>query len=507
MSRLLRIVLRASRTPLRPTSILYRRAYTTSAAPPPSDDTSPSSSLLIPSYLAQADNSPTDPSSPRGNHKYAIDILEKHIKISENGQEPFKVLFSTLRDACKCPRCVDPHSKQRNFRTTDIPLNIKISECNHTAHGMEVRWTNDIAGYDESHISEYSFDYIFNPDYERYEMTTTGKLRERGLWNKAMLKKFQHWISYEDYMKDDEAFSAAMRRLARHGIIFLKDIPNSRELVEKIATRMGPLRNTFYGSTWDVRTVPEAKNVAYTNQFLNFHMDLMYMNQPPGFQLLHCLENSCDGGESLFSDTFATAFYMYYAQRELFNALTKFNLMYEYNHDQHRYSRKWPVFQTKEMRGKQPDSDSEITIYRVNYSPPFQAPLTRHMINQIRDDEVEINFKALDFFARRLESPEHVFELKLKPGQCVIFENRRVAHARRGFNTSEGRRWLAGAYVDDEDVISKFRELRKAYPDIWRTREEKQREDARISRCNGNDISRLLDPSKTAESLRNWWER
>lgn len=78
-------------------------------------------------------------------------------------------------------------------------------------------------------------------------------------------------------------------------------------MVEAIAIRIGPLRNTFYGSTFDVRIVLEAKNVVYTNQFLGFHMDLMYMNKPPGYQLLYCLENSCSRGESLFVDTFSAA--------------------------------------------------------------------------------------------------------------------------------------------------------------------------------------------------------
>jgi hypothetical protein len=59
-------------------------------------------------------------------------------------------------------------------------------------------------------------------------------------------------------------------------------------------------------------------------------------------------------------------------------------------------------------------------------------------------------------FAYDLESKDSVFQLKLNPGECVIFANRRVVHARNKFNTTNGSRWLAGAYVDQDAVLSRF---------------------------------------------------
>ena len=42
--------------------------------------------------------------------------------------------------------------------------------------------------------------------------------------------------------------------------------------------------------------------MAYTNAYLGLHEDMLYIQQPPRIQLLHCIENSCEGGESIFSD-------------------------------------------------------------------------------------------------------------------------------------------------------------------------------------------------------------
>lgn len=70
-----------------------------------------------------------------------------------------------------------------------------------------------------------------------------------------------------------------MEQLQRYGIAVVRGVPtaktdnedcNLRELAESI----GLLRNTFYGETWDIKSVPNARNVAYTNLNLGLHMDL-----------------------------------------------------------------------------------------------------------------------------------------------------------------------------------------------------------------------------------------
>lgn len=272
------------------------------------------------------------------------------------------------------------------------------------------------------------------------------------------MNKMQHWVSYEDYMNDDVMFTAAMRNLSRLGLIFVKDVPKSREMVEKIATRMGPLRNTFYGSTWDVKSVPEAKNVAYTNQFLGFHMDLMYMNEPPGYQLLHCIENSCDGGESLFADTFRAAHLLKLLWPEEWEALTKRHMGYEYVHEDSIYYNSRPVFEL--------DRGGPALRY-VNYSPPFQSALPLSLKGEKGAARRALFQRALRRFAWSLQRQKSVFQLKLNPGECVIFANRRVVHARNQFNTMSGSRWLAGAYVDEDAVLSRFAVSRKKDPITW----------------------------------------
>lgn len=374
------------------------------------------------------------------------------------------VHFVQLRDACQCPRCVDPQTKQRFFRTGDIPKDITPRQMrwlnteveNDAEKILEIYWNKDIAGYDhgETHVTRLTADEIKYPSAYFHQKTLSAE-KPRAYWNRKDMEAAQPWIDYEEYMQDDGKFKDVLNRLSMYGLIFVKNIPDSREMVSKIATRMGPLRNTFYGWTWDVRSDPKAKNVAYTNQNLGFHMDLLYVQNPPGFQLLHCLKNSCEGGESLFVDAFGAAMDL---DQKSWQTLSNFKVPYHYDHEEQYYRSSRPLLELSEEHSlSDSEGDRGRMINHVNYSPPFQGPF--HISQAEYSDwsqKAEDYLSALKQFECRIEDPSRIFELKLEPGQCVIFENRRVLHARRAFDTTSGERWLAGAYVDEDAVHSKM---------------------------------------------------
>jgi len=388
---------------------------------------------------------------------------EYQLSLTKDRERVISLPYYYLRDLCKCPQCVDPHSKQRSFRTHDIKTHIHPRRVTWNGKFLEIQWNNDIEGYGPEHTSRWPYFYLRKPIINTHD--TTHPYTKPFLWDAATMEKYQHWISYDDYMYGDKQFTRAMQNLARMGLIFIKDIPPSREMVEKIATRMGPLRNSFYGPTWDVRTVPQAKNVAYTNQHLGFHMDLLYMNEPPGYQLLHCLENSCEGGESLFSDAFNVAENMRRTNHAHYRFLTTRQLGYEYVHEDSIYHNTWPVFEL---------DPKTKALLNVNYSPPFQSAIPTWETPDGKKQGLgqglnlyKLFRRAMRNFTTQLESEDSVFQLKLNPGECVIFANRRVVHARNKFNTTNGSRWLAGAYVDQDALLSRFAVTRKNDLPAW----------------------------------------
>jgi len=71
-----------------------------------------------------------------------------------------------------------------------------------------------------------------------------------------------------------------LEQLHVYGIAIIKDVPtkntgNSDCTLRTVANWIGEIRNTFYGETWDVKSVLNSKNIAYTSDNLGLHMDLL----------------------------------------------------------------------------------------------------------------------------------------------------------------------------------------------------------------------------------------
>lgn len=356
-----------------------------------------------------------------------------------------------------CPKCIDPSTSQKRFQTSDLITRgsqLKCQILEETDEHVTVRWEDDhLVGSD--HVSKYSKAWLL-----RYGMSSVesdvegfGKRRDRlkeVSWDKGTMEREIRFIPYMEYMRSDGVVFEVLRQLKLYGLVFIKGVPAEETEVEKVANRIGHLRDSFYGRTWDVKSVPQAKNVAYTNQFLGFHMDLLYMSDPPGFQLLHSLKDTCKGGASMFSDSFQ-AIDEYRRQGHSDEPLLKYPQTFHYDNagEHYRYTR--PVIV--------PKTDG-TGIDFVNWSPPFQGPFK---CEDEPNNTMDFNefIEASNKFSNLVESPENIYEYRMEKGDCVIFNNRRVLHARREFDTSSGERWLKGAYIDTDVFNSRYRVLCK----------------------------------------------
>ena len=62
---------------------------------------------------------------------------------------------------------------------------------------------------------------------------------------------------------------------------------------------------------------------------------------------------------------------------------------------------------------------------------------------------------------RILRDPELEYVFKMEPGDCQVFDNRRVLHARAAFDPNSGPRHLQGTYVERDDFMSRLRVLER----------------------------------------------
>lgn len=202
--------------------------------------------------------------------------------------------------------------------------------------------------------------------------------------------------------------------------------------------------------------------------FNNKSQDLLYMADPPELQILHCLGASKQGGESLFSDTFHAVDTMRQQQNPLLKTLAEFPVTYWYKNDGFNFQHTKRTIEMKlplDDYTRPTDFFSQVAtaIKTVNWSPPFQAPL----LFDIGDNRscfgagnsLSNYLESIKAFKQLIEDPDSVFETRLEEGTCVIFNNRRIVHARRAFSDKEGNRWLRGAYVDQDAFRCRLRTL------------------------------------------------
>ncbi|KAI9653434.1 MAG: hypothetical protein M1829_001294 [Trizodia sp. TS-e1964] len=382
----------------------------------------------------------------------------KRLSLSINGKmKEFDYIF--LRDACHCHQCVDPTTQQKAFKTSDIPSTITSKEVLlMDDQTLKIKWSNDIKGYDATHTTLHSFDFLLAYSDIKNIIRSRFNAQHPVLWDTSIMESNNLQMDFDDYMQSESILHKLMKHLRDYGLVFLKNVPESRNSVENIGLRIGTLKDTFYGRSWNVHNLPNAKNVAYTNKSLGLHMDLLYMANPPGFQFLHCLRNSSFGGESIFADSFRAINHIRMASKLMYNSLLKFPVAYQYKNDGHHYHFTHPTVELEKH------SALEIhQVANVNWSPPFQAPLESDTSSASYVADLRIYLEAAKEFSTSVESKSNLFELMLHPGDCVIFNNRRVLHGRRSFSSNSGERLLRGAYIDTDVFLSKFRVLSAKY--------------------------------------------
>lgn len=391
----------------------------------------------------------------------------KHVAVEIDGNaRTFDTAF--LRDSCSCLQCKDPHSKQKIFQTSDIPESLegsyKLVEDDEKGPAIELQWENDVKGYGPDHRTRHSIDWLRRAIHQEVELRGGVRHDDRVLWDKQRITRDNKWLDYNDYMSQDEVLYDALTHLHRYGLLFIKNVPESEESVVKLSERIGNLKDTFYGRTWDVRSKAKAENIAYTPQFLGLHMDLLYTSNPPHLQLLHSLRARTPGGESFFSDAFNAVHQLQRYSAFHFRTLCTFPVTYHYHHPTHHYHFTRPVIEL--FPYPKYSEPTNLAIRRVNWSPPFQAPFEAR-IGSNNQTSFRSFIAASHAYEQLLSAEENLYEYRLNEGECVIFDNRRVLHARRAFDATKGERWLKGAYVDDDVFFSKLRVLQEKYEGNW----------------------------------------
>lgn len=346
-----------------------------------------------------------------------------------------------LRDSCGCPRCKDPHSHQKLVSLRAIPRDVAPESAAITDDGMlEIVWADD------GHVSRYPSAWLRRHDYG------SGERRRRRFrpqtWD-GSINRLPEMAHGELGERGGEADLRLLELIRDYGFALVRDTPTDPASTEDVALRIGHFKPTHFGvGLGEIATVPEARNIAYTSDWIAPHTDNAYDHSPPGPSIFHCvMADQPEGGESLLADGYRLGEVLRSEHPEAFALLSTLWLQ------------QYALDEGAEVRGDGPvftlDQDGEVV--GVRYCECTQAPL------DVPDDMVEPAYEALRLMAELVEDQRYFIKFRLSPGDLLVYDNERVLHGRTAFGSQGGRRMLRACYLDRESFHNRLRILGRKY--------------------------------------------
>nr|ACX30616.1 taurine catabolism dioxygenase [uncultured bacterium ARCTIC96BD-19] len=321
---------------------------------------------------------------------------------------------------------------QRLFSVKDLPSSVLIEDAHKDREGNV-----HVLFQPENHSSVFSQKWLRENCYELNSHFEDRSEKQKKLWQKDSFDNGLPFISYESMRSDDTSKVLALRSLRDSGFFVLNDVPTQDGQVLKVISELGFTRETNYGALFEVRTEINPNNLAYTNLGLGSHTDNPYRDPVPTVQLLHCLESSTKGGDSILVDGFKAASILRDESKENFLTLTSSWINYRFTDSKTDLRSRVPMIELND--------NNEIIKVRYN----------NRSIDTIKvpKDKMRSFYKAYRHWSEVIERDELKIQFRLSEGSLMLFDNTRVMHARTKFSKT-GKRHLQGAYTDLDGLYS-----------------------------------------------------
>ncbi|OQR90746.1 trimethyllysine dioxygenase [Achlya hypogyna] len=350
-----------------------------------------------------------------------------------------------LRDHCTCELCQHPSTKQRQIHTASIPLDAPAT-LSVAGDALQIQWQDPIAGSackQSAFTSSWLRDHVYSSPKTTYPANyRQDRLENKVLWGKDLADKMPS-ATYDAMMGD--GFRDGMRLLQQHGLLLVKNTPDSMDATEAFARRIGFVLETVYGTMWTTR--PKTAEMSYndtasTNLELPAHTDCTYLYTPPGLQIFNCVQQAAGGpadGASRYVDGF------HVAERLRQNDPATFEF-----------------FSTIKLPFYCLDDDTSLATMETVIDLDYRGNVQGFRLNDgDRAALTHLSFEEVGaFYAHHKSLWAAIDELevvhKLDEGDMMVVDNSRVMHGRHAFL---GERALIGCYIGKTEYDSRLRVL------------------------------------------------
>jgi len=372
-----------------------------------------------------------------------VSVLEQGrlLQLSWSREESARFHAVWLRDNGQA-KTFDSSNGQRLITANDIVPDLHIASARVEEGELRLAFAPDGAS------TQLSLAWLHQNRYDRDGLRQADPIPPSAvLWDSSLADQPPS-ASWQAVHRDPAILANWLGAVRSHGFALLTDCPVEPGTVERAVALFGFVRETNYGRVFDVRIEVNPNNLASTSRALQVHTDNPYRDPAPTLQLLHCLANDVNGGESVVVDGFLAAQTLRAEAPEDFEILSRHSVPFLWRGTGGVYlAARTPILRVS----------PEGQLAAVRFNDASMAPL------DLSFDVIPRYYAAHRHFAEILERPSLRVTFKLEPGELFIVDNERVLHGRHGYSDA-GRRHLQGCYADRDGLLSRLAVLRGLGP-------------------------------------------
>ena len=357
----------------------------------------------------------------------SIKVLPNKLRILFSNNKEDNFLNIWLRDHAKDESSWDVRSNQRKIHTAKLDPNLFIKKAvlKEDGRSVEILWS-DLT----SPINYPSNFFVENSINSKRIVSNIKVWKSEDIDDKI-------YVNFEDAISD-KGFKIFLNKLYKYGFVVIQNCKTKMSSVEKIAKKIGYVRESIFGGLWSFESNNDMADSAYTQDELRPHTDSTYSNDAPGLQLLLCCNYKATGGESIMVDGFKIAQKINLNRKDLYDLLCEVEVIGRYIGDGVFLEAKRPIFKL----------NSNKRLIQVSFNNYDRAAF------RIDEKKTLKFYEAIREFDLIANNKNYQWRHVLKPGELLIFNNWRILHGRGSF---KGERKMSGCYINKEDFDSACR--------------------------------------------------
>ena len=339
-----------------------------------------------------------------------------------------------LRERVREENYLDKNNDQRLFDPSFLN-NINIEKANINNDVLELTFNDGVTS--KFQISMLSSEFL---DSENLLNTVKQKHWDSSLKNKPTYQFKENFYQSKEMYELRKSFY-------EYGFVIVKNVPTQNNYIVQFANSIGNIRPTNFREYFNVKSVPNPNDLAYTSLALSPHTDNPYRKPVPCIQILHCIENEVSGGFSTLVDGFKGATHLKQNNPDYFKILTKIKIKF-------KFTDKDVVLENK---GELIELDEKDNLKQIRFNSRLDY------VQVLEKNKLDLYYKARKEISNLYNSERFRIQFKLMPGDILMMDNHRLLHGRTGYDTNEGKRFLQGCYIDHDSSEGKLRHLKRIF--------------------------------------------